>query len=566
MSMTVVAKKRKGLYEALYLLTWFLLGAAVVGVVSGVVAYLSLSANLPPLYTLRTYRPLTVTEVYADDGTLIAEFAEQRRKVVPIKQIPEHVQKAFIATEDFRFYQHRGVDFLGLGRVMVKKIITLDPDAGGGASTITQQVARTFFLSPERTFTRKFKEQILAIQMERYLSKEEILNLYLNQIDLGRGLYGVGAAAEYYFGKPVQELNLAEAAMLAGIPPRPSGYNPVSNFSRAKSQQRHVLKRMADPEVGFITEKQRAEAEAYQIKVVAKQSADGSAAPHFVEHVRRLLVERYGWQTVYREGLKVFTTVNIEATRIAAEAASEHILSYKGGIDKALGYHGPLPEGPLKGDTAARALEEDEAGYRRDWLRARWREVLAKGLGGKIKFADLEKTVPSPVPLSAGRTYRAWVEKVDDKEFTVTARIGRSRIKLAKSGLSWAAPYKEGRSGVSLRRPSDILKRGDLILVAVSRDKDDKPVFSLDQRPAIQASVFAMSARTGYVKALIGGQTGEFIRPIQSARQPGSSFKPIMYAAAMDADPPGRYTPATVVNDTGWVFDPSSDNFLSKSW
>jgi len=507
-----------------------------------------------------------VTEVYSDDGTLIAEFAEERRKVVPLSEIPDIVQKAFVATEDRRFFKHKGVDWKGIARVIFLKIVHLDPDYGGGASTITQQVARTFFLSQERTYTRKIKEQILALRMERYLRKEEILFLYLNQIDLGRGLYGVGAASEYYFGKPVSKLNLAEAAMLAGIPPRPSGFNPVSNYSMARNQQLHVLKVMAQPDVGFITEEQRRQAEAAPIAIAGQSGPNRESAPHFVEHVRRLLVQRYGWEAVYRDGLKVFTTVNVRASALAAAAASGHILS-AGGIDKSLGYHGPLPEGPLPGETAARSVEAEEERHRKEWLKLRWRELLNKGLAGKVTFPELEKTAPDPVPLDQDRIYRGLVEKVDDKNLQLVVRVGRQRALVLKKDMAWAAPYrKDGRPG-RLRRPSDILKPGDLILVKVlGQDKDGAYLLGLEQRPAVQAGVFVMSARTGYVRALVGGQSGEYIRPIQAIRQPGSAFKPILYAAALDSDPPGRYTPATIVLDAPVIIDNQTKNDCNEQY
>jgi len=558
---------------------WGLVGLAVLGVLVMVGGYFYLARDLPALHSLQNYRPPVITQVYADDGTLLAEFSEYRRKLVKLERtsghelfgtagegeaeggergIPKHVQLAFIATEDRRFLEHRGVDWWGVLRAFY--INLKYGQIREGASTITMQLAKTFFLEHEISASYKLKQAILALRIEQYLSKPDILYLYLNQVDLGRMNFGVGAAAEYYFGKHVSELSLAEGAMLAGICPAPSSYNPVNNFEYAKSRQEHVLAYMVKE--GLITEEQADAAYAEPVKVAWDRGAQGEEAPDFTEHVRRILIERYGRDAVYHGGLKVFTTVNIKADKAAARSVEAHVRG-RWGVDKVLGYRGPLSKEPLDEEAAGKFLEEQEQDHREDWVDAKWKEALNEGRAGEVSKEELRESAPDPVPLEDREFYKAVVTKVDDRLKEAWVMIGHNRARIGWSNMSWAGEYdKKNKPPVRLERPSDALQKGDLVLVRIVEHKEtrrDGPYYevSLEQKPEIQAGLMAMSTRTGHVKALCGGVSGHFIRPIQAKRQPGSAFKPIVYGAAIDSR---KFTPATILLDSPIIFDSETRN------
>ncbi len=560
--MTEPAKKtlRQRLLRLYSEILWTGFALAVVGIGAMIAGYYYLASDLPALTSLSHYRPPIITEVYADDGTLIAEFADERRRLINSEDLPKDVIMAFIATEDFRFMDHQGVDWQSVPRAAIGRY--------GGASTITMQVARSFFLTPERSYIRKMKESILAYRIEKYLNKMQILSLYLNQVDFGRSCFGIGAASEYYFGKPAAKLTLAEAAMLAGILPAPSRLNPVSSFTNAKNKQWHVLKRMADKEVGFITQPQAEDAFQQPIKIIGDVGPRGDAAPYFVEQVRRTLINdpRYGRDAVYKQGLKVFTTVNLKADQ-AAQRALRHVIIGKDGIDRNLGFRRDKIV-HLSAPAVQALLDQQEQGFGRDWLRGQWSDALAKGETGDSDYGKLKASIPDPAPLDNGAVYKAIVVKVDDKAPEVRVKIGHSSGVVDKKGMAWVKTYlekdKDGEmQGRKFLRPSQLFASNDQIEVKVldrQTGADGKPFYrlALEEEPEIQGAIFSMAVRTGHVKALVGGLDygkSEFIRAIQARRQPGSAFKPIVYAAALDAQPPGRYTAATIVLDAPIVFD-----------
>ncbi len=573
-----------GWVRIINVLLWsaFTLALLVAGSLIG--AYFYLARDLPALYSLRNYQPWIITKVFADDGALIAEFYDERRKIMPLEEIPRetrmafssrvawqpgsdiqsekgipwYVQLAFIAAEDRRFLSHSGVDWYRVLGALYANLRSLDIEEG--ASTITMQLAKTFFLEHETTASYKLRQTILALRIERYLTKPEILYLYLNQVDLGRRNFGVGAAAEYYFGKSASELDLAEAAMLAGILPAPSVYNPVSSFKHAKYRQKIVLGAMVDE--GIIKKERAVETYQQPLRITREGGPAGKAAPHFTEHVRRVLVERYGRDAVYRDGLRVFTTVNLEADRVAADVIKDGVRGPHG-LDKVLGFRGPLSEEPLFGDTMEQFLQKQEQEHREEWREQRWDRVLEEGRAGESPRSEVEKEAPAPVPLKQGELYKAVVESVNDRAKEVRARIGHNRGRIAYENMDWACPYdREAEPPLELEKPSDILERGDLILVKVLESKETGEggvhyEFSLEQKPEIQAGLFSMSTRTGHVKALCGGVASHFIRPLQAKRQPGSAFKPVIYGAAINS---GKYTPASIIIDSPIIFDQDSKN------
>jgi penicillin-binding protein 1A len=283
--------------------------------VFGLFSYFYFAADLPSIETLRTYTPPTVTKFYSDRGEVIAEFSLERREIVSLDRMPTHLVQAFVASEDTRFFQHKGLDYLAILRALLKNIFSGEIVQGG--STITQQVVKSLLLSPEKRFSRKIREAILAYRIEKYLSKEEILHLYLNQIYLGHGAYGIAAAAESYFGKAIEGLTLAESAMLAGLPQAPSKTSPYAHPDQARKRQSYVLHRMV--EEGFISDKELQEALKASVKIIQRQNLFFEKAPCFVEHVRKYIEEKYGKEALYRGGLQVYTTVDLETQRIAQE-------------------------------------------------------------------------------------------------------------------------------------------------------------------------------------------------------------------------------------------------------
>ena len=518
------------------LVLWLLLLVvflALSGAAAGVVLYYRISKNLPQITSLADYHPSVITTVYADDNRVIAEFFKQRRIVIPLSEIPQQLIDAFVSAEDSRFYKHKGIDFISIVRAFFKNL-----EAGAivqGGSTITQQVTKSFLLTPERSYTRKFKEAILAYRIDKTFSKKDILYLYLNQIYLGHGAYGVQAASENYFGKAVKELNLAECAMLAGLPQAPSKYSPFRHPQRAKQRQIYVLNRMVDE--GYITNIQATEAINTPLDIKPRRNLYIEKVPFYTEHVRRYLEKKYGTDMLYTQGLKVYTAVNIDMQKAAREQIQKGLFE----LDKREGFRGPLQH-----------------------LRTEQIESFCQSLQ-----AELEKK-----PLQKDALVKAVVIAVSDTKKTVTVRMGNARGVIALADMQWARKpdlalaYYEAK----IKRPSQALAVGDVIWVRLKEQKADNGPWavSLEQIPVAQSALMCIEAQSGMVKAMVGGRDfrqTQFNRAIQSRRQPGSAFKPIIYAAALDkhfADPEKFYTPATVILDSAIVFKDKERDFTWK--
>jgi penicillin-binding protein 1A len=497
----------------------------IVGAIAAAGFFFYLIEDLPKITTLADYRPSTVTTVYADDGQKIGEFYKERRIVIPLAEIPPMLVEAFIAAEDSRFYEHRGIDFKSITRAFFKNL-----EAGGivqGGSTITQQVTKSFFLTPERSYKRKLKEAVLAYRISERFTKEEVLFLYLNQIYLGHGAYGVQAAAQNYFGKSVQELTLAECAILAGLPQAPSRYSPHRYPERARQRQLYVLSRMV--EEGYITEQQAEEArnEAWDIK--PRRNWYAEKAPFYTEHVRRYVAEKYGEEALNQEGLNIYTAVDVSMQAAAREEIQKGLRD----LDKRQGYRGPREH-----------LGPDERG------------AFLQNLA--VEQADM---------LAPDTIVQGLVTAVDDKHKRVEVALGAGKGFIALEDMAWARkPNPEvGYWAVKITRPSLALAVGDAIDVRLKAKKDgdaDWPL-ALEQSPKAQSALLCIEAETGFVKAMVGGrdfQNSQFNRAIQSRRQPGSAFKPIIYAAAIDKG----YTPATVILDAPIVFEDTDRDFTWK--
>ena len=495
---------------------WLIFLSALIGAAGIAGIFFYLAEGLPRISSLADYRPPVVTTVYSDDERKIAEFYRERRIVLPLPEVPKMLIEAFIAAEDSRFYQHKGVDILSIIRAFFKNL-----EAGSivqGGSTITQQVTKSFLLTPERSYTRKIKEAILAYRIEKTFSKQEVLYLYLNQIYLGHGAYGVAAAAENYFGKSVKDMNLAECAMLAGLPQAPSRYSPFRHPERAKQRQIYALNRMV--EEGYITKVQATEAIDTPLDVKPRRNWYIEKVPIYTEHVRREIERMFGKDTLYEEGLKIYTAVNIEMQKAARAEIDIGLRD----LDKRQGYRGPLKH-----------LSPEEI------------EEVAQNL----------QTGEEPPLLDIGRIVTGIVIDVNDTTDTVTVRLGPVLGSLKLADMRWArkpnpdVAWYEAR----VRHPGQVLSVGDVIDVRIKGkpEKSDMVDLSLEQAPEVQAALLCIESATGQVKVMVGGRDfkeSKFNRAIQSRRQPGSAFKPVIYSAALDKG----FTPASVIIDSPIVF------------
>lgn len=455
--------------------------------------------TLPSLETLTDYRPKIPLRVYSSEGELIGEFGEERRAVVTINEVPKQMVHAILAAEDERFYEHGGVDYVGVARAALSNFIS-----GGvrqGASTITMQVARNFFLSKEKTLTRKFNEMLLAFKIEHNLSKDQILELYLNQIYLGQRAYGFAAAAQAYFGKPLAKLSLAEHAMLAGLPKAPSRFNPVANPKRAKLRQQYVLRRMR--ELGMITEEQLARAESETIAVKRDVAEFAARAEHFTEMVRQAMYDRYQ-DEAYTRGFRVYTTLSIRDQEAAYAAVRRGVQDY----DRRHGYRGPEAFVDLPAKPTEESLED-----------------------ALQDAADSDDIYPAVVLEASLKRVKAY-------------RKGGELVEIADEGLKFAIRMLGEKA-----TPNQRIRRGAIIRV----QPDKKGRWHITQLPVVEAGIVAVDPRTGAIRALIGGfdfSRNQYNHVTQALRQPGSSFKPFIYSAALEKG----FTAATVVNDAPLTF------------
>ncbi len=486
---------------------------------------MTFARDLPDSGELARYEPPVVSRVYAADGQLIGEFASEKRIFVPYAAIPQRVVQAFIAAEDQRFFSHAGIDPQGTLRALRSNVRGNGARLQGG-STITQQVAKNFFLTAERSVERKIKEALLAIRLERAFSKSKILELYLNQIFLGRQAYGVAAAAQVYFGKRLEELSVAEAAFLAGLAQAPSRYSPDSAARRAVVRRNYVIHRMAED--GFITAADAATAKAQPLGLARPAPAPSVGAEYFVEEVRRDLLARFGEARMRHGGFVVRTNIDLAMQAAADRALRAGLMAY----DRRHGWRGPLVN--LK--------TRDGEAWARDW-----RKRLAA----------------TPLPPGHGTWRAAVVLALDDKAAQIAFADGRrGTIPLAE--LRWARkqgtvhtepgkPVFKTATGPLVRRPADVLAEGDVVLVepAAADDKNRAPApdtYALRQIPEVTGALVAMDPHTGRVKAMAGGFSfwmSQFNNATQAWRQPGSSFKPYVYLAAFEQG----FTPATTVLD-----------------
>lgn len=448
--------------------------------------------NMPDVAELRDVSFETPMKIYSSDGKLIGEFGESKRIPVPLSEIPLKMREAFLAIEDSRFYDHNGIDPIGIMRAVM--VALSNAEASQGASTITQQVARNFFLTREKTIQRKIREIFISLRIEQVLTKDEILELYLNKIALGHRSYGVAAAAQTYYGKKLDELTLAEMATIAGLPKAPSTLNPISYPERSRDRRHVVLKRMLD--LGFITKEEYSQADAAPYKAVFHASKLESNAPYVAEKARQIVLEQYG-EKAYTDGLEIYTTVRSDLQHAAQYAVFKGTTAY----DQRHGFRG------AKENIHNLEGFEDTVDYRLDTLRLR----------------DLYEFIAPAI-----------VEHIDtqNKSASLLYRDGSTRT-LTWDGMKWARPFKNDRyQGAAPKSPSEIFKSGDLVYTYT----DEKGLLTLTQVPEVEAALVALDPYTGATIAMVGGYDfgkSKFDRTYQSRRQTGSNFKPFLYSAAV---------------------------------
>ncbi len=546
------------------------LGLALVGAVGAAAGWGWIQAtygkDLPSIDTLRSYRPATVTTVLSSDGELIGEIYEQRRYVLEYDEIPEIVRQAFVSAEDANFYDHGGIDFMGIARAMGRNLKAGRVSQGG--STITQQVAKNFLLSNDRKLERKIKEALLSWRIEKAYTKEHILYLYLNEIFLGSQAYGVEAASRAFFGKNASELTLGEAAMIAGLPPRPSPWNPHRHFDAAKNRQKYVLGQMVRN--GYITQAQADEAEAQEIVVTPLSNTFREQAPHCTEAARRYLVETYGEERVLNDGLTVVSTCNLDLQKRAQAAVAKGVNR----VDQRMGFRRDAIthlDGKAAIDAHAAKVEAD--------LKAAW--AYDQDPAGRV--AEPAKSVLKP-----GELYEGVITEVSKKYARV--RIGAHEGIIPVEWSKWVYepnPRRSWKSRVTrdlTEKNSDgvqILQAGDVVPVRleamsttdeeVAKDFRGTPGESgellavrLWQTPEVEAALLSIDVATGAVRAMVGSadfERSEFNRALQSVRQVGSTFKPIVYAAALETK---KITAASLFADAPLAFETSQDDFIWK--
>jgi len=549
-------------------------GGVLLAAVLGVGGYFGVkwhyTQDLPTIETLRSYDPPAVTVVEDRNGEILGEIFEQRRYVVPIDEIPDHVKNAFLAAEDANFYNHDGIDYIGIARAMGRNVA--EGRLAQGASTITQQVARNFLLTRDKKLERKIKEIFLSWRIENVYEKDHILYLYLNEIYLGSHSYGVEAASRAYFGKSVRDVSIAESAILAGLPQRPSDYSPHRHYEKARGRQTYVLRQMLAK--GYITKQQHDDALEEDIAIVPRGNAFLEQAPYFTEHVRRYLVDKYGEEAVLNGGLKVRTTCDLDLQRVAQEAVTKGVDA----VDQRMGFRREGVENVGASGVEAKR-DAHELAMRKAW-------AYEQDAAGRVELPD-EST------LEAGEFYDAVIVETNPKWVKVGIGAHEAIIPLEWSKWVYDPNPKRSwrfRTATDLTAEVDtdddgkadapILQVGDVVEVKVealsTREESVRKAFKgtpgassdlvaakLWQDPEIEAALLSMEVGTGAVRAMVGGadfSKSQFNRAVQSRRQVGSTFKPIVYAAAIES---GRVSSATLVADAPLAFA-TSEEFIWK--
>ncbi len=512
-------RRRKSLkvkvYHRIGILFLVIILPLAVGLAVG--GFFAFARTVPSIEELKQEKMPPSTKIYADDDTLIGELKIEKGIHMPIEKMPQELLDAVVAVEDSNFWEHKGIDYLAIVRAAVKDVLKGHLKEGG--STITQQLAKMTFLTPEKTIKRKIREALLATRIENNLSKKEILALYLNRAYFGHGAYGVESASRVYFGKPVSEIDLPEAALIAGLLKAPNAYSPFKSIDKAKTRQKVVLARME--EEGLINRKQKAEALNAPIYLSTLRSGR-ETNNYFIEYVRRYLEDKYGAEAVYKGGMKVHTTMNRHA-QLTAQVALQRGLRE---LDKRRGFRGPIDHRDI---NINEELEQTKSSFRN-------------------------------IPPGVGAVVSGLVLKVSKNEALIKASglVGT----LSKADAEWASRVYDEKTDQTTEVANfsldKILKVGDVIDVEVKSVKGGKPTFALEQEPEAQGAVVAIEPGTGFIRAIVGGYDytrSEFNRALYARRQPGSAFKPIVFSVALE----NGFTPASVIDDSFSAYQKTVD-------
>jgi penicillin-binding protein 1A len=502
--------------------------------------YFLIAHDLPALDRIEDYRPSIVSQILTlpegqTEPTVIGEFSIERRYLVTMDKIPKLLIGAFTSAEDDQFFQHHGFNPTAIFRAAMANLRAGHVVQGG--STITQQVAKSILLTPEKSLDRKLKELLVSWKLESTFSKEQILYLYLNQIYLGQGAYGVEAAARSYFRKSVQDLNLAESAILAGLPQAPSKYSPYTNSKRAKERQLYVLRRMV--ETGVITEAERKDAAERTVRIYTDPDINSTYSPYYVEHLRRYVAEKYGDERLYRDGLKIWVRAHPDSLKSARKAIQNGLMAN----DKREGYRG-----------APKNIEENQRAQELARMRDR---AISRKIGFQVLTPEGELSLDAAVremkwtssaeSLIRGEVYQALVIEVDDKKKRIVVDLGILQAELLPEGYLWARKHTPSA-------PSKLFKVGDLIEVRVDSIEQTFVKLSLEQTPELQGAVLSVDAQTGFIQAFEGGfdyQKSQFNRTTQALRQPGSAYKPFIFTAALEKG----MTPVSIIVDAPITYE-----------
>lgn len=543
----------------------FLSVSVILTLASAFWVYKKLESDLPPIESINDYQPRLVTQVYDRQDKIIGEFFKERRSLVPVNEIPKIVIQAFLAAEDDQFYQHQGINWLAIARAALANL-----KAGHtvqGASTITQQLVKTLFLTPEKTYERKFKEMLLAQKIESNLTKDEILYLYLNQIFFGQNSYGIGMASETYFRKPVSQITLAEAAILAGLPKAPSAYSPVRNPKRAKERQMYVLRRMTD--LGYVPAQLAKDAAEMPVKVYMRESFVPQAHG-FVETIRLLLAKQIPEEDLATQGYQIKTTIDLEQQIVAQESVERHLRD----LDKRQGFRGAIDK--VEDKTKWPEYFENS---RVDLIESYSPERIILPTGEFEKLpefqADYKAAQGLPRYLTQEGLYRGLVTEVSDTLGLAYVQVAELKGLIDVETSRWARPFDPATKSYALARLSTALKPGDIVWVRLKALEFDASrliklkqkqknltlpdpgvyaQFELEQEPLVEAAALSLDHHKQEVVTLVGGYSfkrSQFNRVLQALRQTGSSYKTFVYAAALDRG----YHPSSLLLDAPIVYE-----------
>jgi len=538
----MVKKKKKSAIQVSLKSGIFVIACiGIVGLASLFYIYKRVSSEVPEITKVSDYRPYGVTQIISNESgknKVVAEFFKEKRYLTPYDQIPKRLVQAFISAEDSTFFEHQGVNFLAIFRAAVANFLAGQVVQGG--STITQQIAKSLYLSPDRNIIRKVRELFVSFQLEKTLSKEEILYLYLNQIYLGSGAYGVQAASKTYFHKDLKNLSTAEMALIAGLPTAPGKFSPLLNPKKAKERQLYVLKRMKDN--GYITDSEQKKSSEENVRIYINDGTEKKLTPHFVEHLRRYIAQKYGEKILYEDGMTIVVPASVKYYEYAAEALEEGLEE----VDQQKGYRGPIKS--LKPSE----IENFKAELKKDVVKQLFPFRYLTQEGSLNLESAIEEYDPSFEKSLIRKKFQAVITHVSFEKKIAFASIGLTQVQIPFELAQWA--YPAANPAKKPKNITDIMNEGDVVWVKIVSNSKEGWKAKLIQIPEVQGAIYSVDAQTGQILSMVGGydfERSEFNRAVQAKRQVGSTFKPIIYASAIEKG----LTPASIIVDSPVVFE-----------